>query len=314
MGLNFHKSDMWTKKRMEENKTKINTNNNMKTVRTYMSDMADTVRANEISVIKVALAEQNRQARENLYREQEETPTKKIFWFIGGIILIGGAIFGSTFLINKKVEVDTPIAVLKESAIISYDEIYNLNISEKENLSEKISEIKDLPTKNNFITFISVSKEINNVKEKISTTELFSRFKMEAPGSLVRSLSDNYMMGMFTKEINSTNDKKSIPFIIFQSNDYEFTYAGMLEWEKTLAGDIQNILKLNTKNSIENINEIKWKDLVLNNKDSRVLYNENNEPILYYIFADKKNLVITESKDAIKEIISRLAINNIKSI
>jgi len=299
---------------MEENKSQINTNSNMKTVRTYMSDMADTVRANEISVLKVALAEQNKQAREDLYRQQEGTPTKKIFWFIGGIILIAAAIYGSTFLINKKAEVGLPVVATKENAIISYDEIYSLSVLDKENLSDKISEIKDIVTKNDSITFVSLSQEVNGVKEKISTSSLFSRFKWGAPGSLVRSLSDNYMIGLYTKDVDGDASNKSVPFIIFQSEDYEFTYAGMLEWEKTLAGDIHNIFKLEITDTTKKLNERKWKDLIINNKDSRVLYNENNEPILYYIFIDKNNLVITESKDAIKEITARLTINNIKSI
>jgi hypothetical protein len=55
-------------------------------------------------------------------------------------------------------------------------------------------------------------------------------------------------------------------------------------------------------------------DIIINNKDARVLLNEDGKPILYYMFVDKNNLIITDSIDAIKEIVSRLMLKNIKPL
>ena len=47
---------------MDEKETQPNNQGvNLKTLRTYTSDMADAVRENEISVIKIAVAEQQQQ-------------------------------------------------------------------------------------------------------------------------------------------------------------------------------------------------------------------------------------------------------------
>ncbi|MGM3243131.1 hypothetical protein, partial [Bacillus cereus group sp. Bc237] len=51
-------------------------------------------------------------------------------------------------------------------------------------------------------------------------------------------------------------------------------------------------------------------DMVVNNKDARVLYGENREGLLYYAFVNKNNIVITSSLDALKEVITRLIIKN----
>lgn len=305
---------------MEENNTKQNSKENLKTVRTYLTDMADTVRANEISVIKVALAEQNKHEREDLYRKIEGTPTKKIFWFIGGVILIAGAIYGSTFLFEKKIEKEKPQIIEKVETIISYDEISDLDLVNDEDLIDKLITNKKEKSKINKIDsvkFIQIKKDSGGAKESILVSEIFSKLKFTSPSSMVRALTDSYMFGTYTKNASgSTGIGDSLPklFMIFQNKDYGYSYAGMLEWEKTIASDMYDIFELNTNDDKTKVNERKWRDIIINNKDARVLFNENNKPILYYVFATKDDLIITDSSEAIVEIIARLAIKNMKPL
>ena len=300
---------------MDEKDKQPQNNGNLKTVRTYLSDMADTVRANEISVIKVALAEQNKHEREDLYRKAEGTPLSKILWIIGGIILIIGAITGIYFIMQKKAKDNIPQQITKEETLISYDEIYNLDLAEGDNIIDKIvAAQKEVNTsgKDNSIKFISISNEIAGVKEKIPVKEFFQRIQSEVPSSLIRSLSDSYMIGTYKKD-STSNDKASL-FIIFQVSDYSYAYAGMLEWEKTMAGEMYDLFGLKTNQNRLQINQEPFKDVIMWNKDARILYNENGTPILYYLFTDKNNLIITDNSDAIKEIMARLVIKNIKPL
>ena len=295
---------------MEEDKKNYNSKDSIKTVRTYMSDMADTVRDNEISVIKVALAEQNKHEREDLYRKVEGTPTKKVFWVIGGIILVAIAIGGTYFIIQQKAKQNIPEQIAKEETLISYDEISPISITNPNELINKINTAKKETSttgKSDIIKFISLSQEVNGLQEKILTQELFKDLGFTAPSSLVRSLSDSYMIGTYT---NNTQNL----FIIFQTKDYEYTYAGMLEWENTLAGDMFSLFELDTKESKIQIRDRKWKDVIINNKDARALVNENDKIILYYLFTDKSNLVIASDESTIKEIVAKLILKNIKPL
>ena len=293
---------------MEEEKLNYNQKDGIKTVRTYMSDMADTVRDNEISVIKVALAEQNKHEREDLYRKIEGTPTKKVFWVVGGIILVAIAIGGTYFIIQQKAKQNIPEQITKEEAIISYDEISSISVNDPSELINKINTAKketSTTSKSDTIKFISLSQETNGLQEKILTQDLFRDLDFTAPSSLVRSLSDSYMIGTYK------NNKQNL-FIIFQTKDYEYTYAGMLEWENTLASDMVPLFEIDTQES--KINNRKWSDMIINNKDTRVLLNEEGRPILYYLFTDKNNLVITNDESTIKEIIEKLILKNIKPL
>lgn len=299
---------------MDDNKIQ-NNKENLKTVRTYMSDMADTVRANEISVIKVALAEQNKHAREDLYRKAEGTPVNKIFWVIGGMILIAGAVYGSSFLFKEKTKNSTFAPTPKTETIISYDETSNIILKDTDNIVEKINIAKkkkgDELNRSGMLKFIVLEKEMGQIKERVGVTELFSRLKFSGPSSLVRSLSDSYMIGTYRKNEENFSPKL---FMVFQSKDYEFTYAGMLEWEKTMASDLYDLFEPKTTDTKSKIKERVWKDLIINNKDSRVLFNEDNKPILYYIFTDKNNLIIADNQETIKEIISKLILENMKPL
>lgn len=292
---------------MEENNQQPNNGEGLKTVRTYLSDMADTVRANEISVIKVALAEQNKHEREDIYKKIEGSPAKKTFWFIGGLLLIAVAIFGVYYILKQKAIENTVVEVVKEESIISYDANSFVDATSTKNLVEKVNALKkdeSIPDKDNSIRLISITKDANGVKEKLGVSEIFSGMNFSAPSSLIRSLSPSYMIGMYNKKL----------FLIFQTKDYEYTYAGMLEWEKTMARDMLSLFELNTKESVLQLSTRQWKDIIINNKDARVLLNENDVPILYYMFNDKSNLIIADNEDTIKEIVARLIIKNIKPL
>ncbi len=305
---------------MDENDKKLNSKTNLKTLRTYMSDMADTVRSNDISVIKVALAEQNKHEREDLYRKVEGSSSKKAFWIIGGIILIGAAIYGSYFIFKQKAKNDAPQPMQKIESIISYDEITNVDLTGAENLNDKLISIKKeiiKSNKNGLIKYIPITKETMGVKEKVLVSKLFSLMETTAPSSLVRSLSDSYMMGVYIKNPSAsieTDDGKPNLFMILETNDYDFSYAGMLEWEKTIAGDMFNLFEFKTNDNKTELGKKQFKDIIIDNKDARVLYSEDNKPLLYYIFTNKSKIIITDSQDAIREILGRLIIKNIKPL
>lgn len=289
---------------MEDNNPNLNNQDGPKTIRTYMSDMADAVRANEISVIKVALAEQNKKATEEIYRKIEGTPTKKIFWFIGGLIIIGGAIYGSYYLLQQKEKNSVVEQIVKIQPIISIDETSAIILTDNDKLQDKIKNVsgeKSLSGINGSIKNIPISKIVDGIEKNIGTYELFTKLAFTAPSSLVRSLSDSYMIGTYNK------DSISKLFFIFQTKDYEYSYAGMLEWESSIARDMVNLFNIDNSESSLLLASKQWKDILINNKDVRVLMDEKNRPVLYYLFTDKSNIIITDSDIVIKEIITRLA-------
>src|SRR3989344_235299 len=106
---------------MDEDKTQP-TDKKLKVLRTYTSDMAEAVRTNEMSVIKIALAEKDKREQEELYKKAEGSKFSRVLFIIGGIILISFAIYGSYFLIEQKKTKEIPKSTITNvESFISYD-------------------------------------------------------------------------------------------------------------------------------------------------------------------------------------------------
>lgn len=289
---------------MDENKTQSN-DENIKVLRTYTSDMADAIRTNEASVIKIALAEKEKKEKEEIFQKAEGTPLSKTFLVIGGIILIALAIFASYFLLQKKKELDTPSVVIKdEETFISYDSFKNVDVTNVKNIDDFIGILnQQIFEKSGLLNVFFLKKIVGEQKQEITSENFLSLIKAEAPGSLVRSLSGKFLLGKYQTPVDSGT------FIIFDTDNYNQAYASMLSWEKNLLKDLFPIFGITITQGVEgeeNLLEKEWKDIIINNRDARVLYGREGQGVLYYLFVNKNYLLITNNVNALKEITTRL--------
>lgn len=300
---------------MDDNKIQQN-DKDIKVLRTYTSDMADAIRTNEISVIKIALAEKEKREREEIYKEAEGTNTSKTFLVIGGIILIVAALVGSYFLFQKKITKDIPQPIVNNiETFIAYDSKSNIDVTNVTNATDLLTSLNSDQTINTgTVKALFLTKNISGVTEELTAKSFLSLINTTAPGTLTRSLSDKYLLGKYLNQNSVIESDKSAMFLIFQTTNYSLTYASMLDWERTMLIDLVALFNINIPKTDSVAFERPWKDIIINNKDARVLYGENGEGILYYVFVNKYNFVITNNEDALKEVISRLIIKDSKPI
>lgn len=295
---------------MSEENLKQNNNENIsapKMLHTYMSDMANVVRENEVSVIKVALEEQKKREREEEFVKIEGTPKKKIFWAFGGLIILLGAFVLSYFVIQKNPKKDIPneIITTKESLIHSENkiEIDATTAINKIDISNILGKEVSVKNESESIKEIFLNKKNNELTNVISIENLFTLINTNTPGQLIRSFSEEYMIGSYTPL--SAYDRNHL-FLIIKINDYDQAYAGMLEWEKTMLDDLYSVFQINISNLNKDIFEKPFKDIIVKNKDTRILYTDEGADVLLYLFPDKNTLIITDNQEAVKEIITRL--------
>lgn len=306
---------------MDENLNQPNSEKDeLHVLETYSSDMADAVRENEMSVIKIAMAEKERREQEGRIVVPGESSTTKFFLIFFGIILVLGSIGGLYYFTQIKSKVVAPLVVVKEiKTIIPYDEKSAMNITDKTNISG-ITNIIDSEKikigKSKSIRAILLTETINNSQELLPLKDILSLSDTNIPASISRSLSGEYMIGVFTPVIKvetiandtSSSDNTTRPslFLILKTSNYNITYVGMLDWEKTMKDDLKNLFSDSQSAGLGIDNS--FRDIIISNKDARVLYNAHGEGVLYYLFTDKNTLIITDNMDTVKELITRLIV------
>ncbi len=286
-------------------------------IKTYTSDMAEVIREKEISVIKIAMAEKEKREREELILDAEPSGLSKFFLIFGGLILLVGSIVGIYFFSIKKNEVPTPIENIKNRvAIISYDEEITIDTINKDyqEIKDLIKLEKEKVGKLKSIRVIFLISKINNLDELLTLDNIFSISNISIPAPIKRSLSGEYMLGVYTPlsaqivkdATDESLENKISPnlFLILKTTDYNISYAGMLNWESTMTSDLANLFSFDKDMSgtFQNL----FEDVVINNKDARVLKNSQGQEILYYLFTDKNTLVITNGNESARELTTRI--------
>jgi hypothetical protein len=144
-----------------------------------------------------------------------------------------------------------------------------------------------------------------------TSKDFLTLLESSAPSPLIRSLTDDYMIGSYVPQ---GTDGRPHLFLLFQTKDYNTAYASMLTWEQTIITDMFSLFAINISGSKKDLLNAPWKDIIINNKDARVLLDKNSNPILYYLFIDKNYFVITDNQDTIREITTRLITKNTKPL
>ena len=274
-----------------------------KSIRTYQSDMADAVRMNEGSVIKIAVAEQERKARE----QQVEIKTERVgtVFAIGSILLalIGVGVLGYSFIATREKEVVVTGTPLNQSLVIN-DGTKALIVTgkNKQEIAKEFLELSRAPQeKNGAILNINPLVDESTSKNRLTSKEFIGALQTSMPGPLYRSLDDMYMIGSVTlKETGS-------PFVILKPTSFDYAYSGMLQWEKKMVDDFFLMYDIDVSGENEYLLSKPFQDSILKNQDARVLYDNQGQVVLLYLFVNNDDLIIiAKDESAILEILNRL--------
>ncbi|MEK7607772.1 MAG: hypothetical protein AAB484_02535 [Patescibacteria group bacterium] len=270
-------------------------------IRTFKSDAEEAVRYKNVSTVDIAVAEQKKRESTPIEYINEYVELNKshsgifvVIVFIVIMALSGGWFYW--FKTSQKIEkippqvlIETIIPYTKGSTLLLRNDNDPLSlIGAKLNASNAgLGNIYALVP-----TLDTISTKPADVSVVFGSTHI--------PPKLLRSLAPEYMIGVYTYDVNS-------PFIILKNTFFQNTFAGMLDWEKDLRNDFLALIRVSYPN--ENpvtANTDSFDDIVVSNIDTRVLKNSEGMVILAYAFADTETLVITTSENSLKYVLDRL--------
>jgi hypothetical protein len=321
-------------------------------LRTYENDVKSVVQSNNISTAKILMAEQQKRQKEQENFEQNSPASKtnilKISLSVFFIVLgLGGVGAGYYFYSKTNTPKLDSVVVVNSNKIIDTESVINISIDNKTN-REVVSEIRkiirnsDSEIKEGTLKEIKLvktvtteqdGKEVSNIFG-LETSEFFNLLETREPDALVRSLNKEFLLGVHNKKNNIE------PFIIFKVDDFEISYAKMLEWKYFLLSDIKDIFFVNlgssqafideealqeiTTSSTENIatsttststppvitktlnyDEKEFKDLILANRDTRAIIDKDGKLLFFYTFINREYLILTTNIDTLNTIVTR---------
>jgi hypothetical protein len=280
-------------------------------LRTYKDDIASTLVSNQSSLTSIALAEQNKRAPfTGGKRRLEATRAGKraiIFRWSFLFLVLGALSLSGIYIVIQNYNNDDGLSV-QPSVVV--DKVVTINIAslDPSGLASAIHEaVRDHPIPTNNIAHFVFTETINAAGEmpaqvrSISTNKLFDLIGATPSQSLRRSLEQPFTFGVYQTD-------RPNPFLVFKTTFFESTFSEMFAWEKRLATDLGPLLGIDSLTLPETRS---FTDKIVENRDTRIMHDNNGAPILFYSFLDQKTLFIATNPEIMTKVFLRLNANQV---
>ncbi len=269
----------------------------IKSVETYTDDMVKVLESDKGSTIKKIIQEEEERERQKKNLSPESL-RNRIFMIAGMVLLVLalGAMVFATFLGEKAgiVPLQAPFGTAIFVDKNSFNETKDLSAKDTSSLlNAKISEadVKAGGIEGIFLT---------NNGRNISFGNLNSILKWGFPSSGVSSITD-FLIGVY----NGTSGKD--PLVLLKVSSLDDIFGSMRAWEGTMLSDLSGMFGINITAENKYLLTENFQDGIIENKNARVLYDNNGNIVLMYVFADDNSVIITNGISAVDEVLSRLS-------
>ena len=276
--------------------------NHLSQIRTFEGDMANAIKKQNESIVSIQQAEQAKHGRVSLENSDIENRGNKkaLTLAISAIILviIGG--FGAYYS-YKTYKTKTAPAIVETPAnqFVSTNILTNIDAStlSRQVLIGVISEERKKTRGETTLEQLELRRGKTLNAELLSIADFLTRLNSHAPNPLVRALDPLFMLGLF--------GTPSHTFMIIKLASFENAFPGMLAWEPRLAEDILPLFA--SEEVVQSVPTVSvWRDVIIQNHDTRILKNQNGETVLLYAFFDNNLLIVTDNEESFRALVNRL--------
>lgn len=274
-----------------------------KVVKTFMDDVTHELEDGKDGIIKKIIHSEE-QSEEEKINQSPQSRKNKLFLFFGiflFLVSLGALIF---FFKNREVPsvpVDkqfVPIIFTDKNVLV---ELANLK---KEEIGDSVfKEVKEVAIKPREIQGIypTLNKAPVYLKNFISIIE---GGPVLTPENFV---DDNFLMGV-VKNDNKTNSF----FILMKMRSISDVFSAMREWETKMFLDLYRFFGISLSQDTKYLLNKGFENGIVENKNARVLYDNENKVVMMYVYPNDNYIIITNSENAVREIMFRLSSSEVK--
>ncbi|MFA6353952.1 MAG: hypothetical protein WCW93_03390 [Candidatus Paceibacterota bacterium] len=271
---------------------------------TYAEDMAEVIESNQEGLVKKIIhgEEEQEQEKKNLSPES----AKNKFFILGSVLLIILAFFILVFFFLKK---DENIVVVEKQfiPIIFNDQSTFLEISGMDNkgiMRTVLSEVNNTKVKGGGLEgiYLTENKQIIGLRRFISLIK--SSF---IPSDNPLFIKDDFLMGAVLTGLKSTSPNAGDFFILIKVRSTADIFDALRVWEGKMFSDLSGFFGFTLSKETNYLFTKEFQDGIVENKNARILYGEDGNTVMMYVFADNNSVIITDSQPVVHEIMLRLA-------
>jgi hypothetical protein len=263
-------------------------------IRTFKTDIAETLKSRKKSLTDIYLSQ--RKQRRSSTEPTKKTPPKALNRMVVALIIlliIGGASAGIFWFVkDRKTPKKTPMTKTAEAFLPAQQKL-TLIASTGAHLKTQIKNLLQKDYQPGDLIHLLIKKDSAYLNAK----QFLSLLEAEAPSMLTGFIEEAFFLSIL-------NIEEKHPALIFEipKGYYSNAFSGMLRWEKQMTRDLSFI----TKGSATSASPV-FQDEILKNQSARVVKQNNQIVFLYSVF-NEKYIIITDSPEALEEIIRRFTL------
>jgi len=144
----------------------------------------------------------------------------------------------------------------------------------------------------------------------------FKRFMDLLEGELTRgeaeSIGDNFLLGVVNKDMRFVSSVSGHFFILFKVKSFSDVFNVMKNWETDMLRDLHGFFGVDVSPATDYLFVKSFEDGTVENKNARILRDNNGNIVLMYVFINNTSVMVTNSEQATNEIILRITSSQIR--
>lgn len=301
-------------------------------IRTLKSDVANMVTHNKTSVVDMISAEEQKKGTgaTTVRIATQSRLTSSSYMLIGAsaALLIGAVIVAFVYFFSRTVDT----AQLPKSFFFpEQTQVYDATNKQGNVILTELAGLRDsVDVRVGFVAEIRVEEKMHlvttNVDEvnSVPPKSFFERIGAHTPSTLTRAISNKMMLGFY-------RSNKNQPYIIFNVDNYENAFSGMLEWETVVAADLSPLFDTGLSAKRAPVNPLAvilsatttagtstapayipsselFEDRTVANVPTRVHKDASGNVVLLWSMPDNATVIITTNEDVFENILGRMTV------
>ncbi len=271
--------------------------------------MANVIEGDRGGMIKKIIhgEEEKEEEKKNLSPESRKN---QILLFLGFLLVILSLSTLAYFTIFQKKITTVPVAAQFVPLIFNDQNAFLevKDLDKNEIIKAVVGEINSSEVKDGGVDgiYLTESNNIIGLRRFLNITD--SSFVPGNPAFVY----DNFLLGMFNNTDKDTGTAEKDFFILLKVRSLPDVFDAMRAWEGKMFDDLHGFFGVDINADTKDLSGTSFEDGIIGNKNARILYDKNRKIIMMYVYADDNSVIITDSSQAVTDIMLRLASGQVK--